>query len=350
MKMYALWIGGLALAAMLAGCSGSGDDGITVTASTEQSSFDELFCQVLTKCNVEENVAECLTSFEGSTSTPTDAQFAASVAAGRIHFDATTLEACFNAILAESCDENVFQSRTAPAACAAAEGMASNHGTVVDGGDCFFNQECVSGTCSNSGMNCSESCCPGTCNVTPTIVADGAGCDGTTMVCPTSDTCINGSCRALGAVGADCMTLNDCQDGNTCVNTKCAALPLAGQPCDLNIGCEPAGYSCFAGATGSPTCVANVSRGESCADAPCKLLSTCDATTMKCVALPMVGLPCDSMSCGPGARCDSSSATPTCIALLADGGACTGGQGFVCASGYCDAATNLCAEPEVCGS
>ena len=331
-----------------AACGGSSGSSITVTAENEQSAFSAAICQIAAQCNEVENVAECITSQEGKYPDPTDAQFAAAVAAGTIKFDATTLQACLDALLAQPCDANLLTSHDVPAACSSADAKAKNGGTVVDGGNCFFNDECVSGRCSNDGMGCSDACCPGTCDTTSTIVADGAGCDGTNTVCPTGDTCVNGSCRAYGAAGADCASGNDCQSGYSCPNNLCALLPTVGQTCVPDTGCFGAGVQCFTDTAGASTCKATVSRGESCADALCKGFSTCDATTMKCIAEPIAGEPCVSGICGPGTYCDESNGTSICTALLADGAACSNGESFTCVSGFCDANTSKCAEIAAC--
>ncbi len=210
-------------------------------------------------------------------------------------------------------------------------------GTNCDDGDlCTGAGFCASGVCDASPVNCSfldDVCVVGTCNAGTgacegLTASDGTGCDDGDL-CTQSDQCTDGTC---GGSAVDCSGLDDqCNTGTCNAGTgTCEATPVGN-----GTGCDD-GDLC----TQSDQCTDGTCGGSAvdCSglDDQCNT-GTCNAGTGTCEATPV----------GNGTGCDDGlvcTITDTC-----EGGACVGsgdpcGQGPTCAS-FCSEPNGSCLTP-----
>lgn len=299
---------------------------------------DELIdalCARQVRCGAFTNEADCKVYASASLD-----QIKRSVEAGRVAYDADAAGDCLEAFKSASCDVTSESSRDEPAACADAI-----KGTVIDGGTCFTNQECVSGSCTEA-PTCTMACCMGTCDATRAEVAIGGTCNGTTGACVEGSFCDSATttCTALRAVGGACTANSQCGYGLFCPEAgTCADAPNRGAACPDQY-CADLGDRCSAATT---TCVALAKIGEACASGfaglfDCQQPLTCNQTTLVCGNPPVAGEAC-LFICATGNYCN---ANDVCEAQKPNGQACQGDD--ECSSSYCDDA-NLCAVEPVCG-
>jgi MYXO-CTERM domain-containing protein len=231
--------------------------------------------------------------------------------------------------------------------------------------------------------------------VNPAAVEDCAAtrdlnCDGSTPMCPSNTTCVNGLCAPTCVEGG-------CPEGQTCItpdaggNSYCLPSPCAtvtcpaGQVCGPT-GCQdpcanarcPTGQVCRGGACVDP-CVGvlcpmrqHCEAGRCVANCPCVACATgatCNSSTGRCDA-PGCGMlqcppgalvdcrgatarcvqPCEGVTCPIGARCEMS--TGNCVRDPCAGITCP--TGMYCREGMClDACqagpdTTLCPSGEIC--
>lgn len=140
---------------------------------------------------------------------------------GRADYDPKAAGDCLAQYNAVSCEE-----------VAAAEGEMACAEIIIplveDGGECKQDFECKGGTCDLSGDD-------GICRQLP---GDGEPClesemDGFTFeTCDEELVCIDGTCVAPKAEGADCASGSECQSGMCDFQTsKCAPLKAEGEDC-----------------------------------------------------------------------------------------------------------------------
>ncbi|HVM64512.1 MAG TPA: hypothetical protein VMU14_06595, partial [Acidimicrobiales bacterium] len=135
--------------------------------------------------------------------------------------------------------------------------------------------------------------------------AQSAACGLFESLPPVCDTVLT----PLKAVGQACYTGSDCinsycsADSSTCPGV-CTAFLAPNAACGTGSGTCPPGYSCYAVGANAPTCTLESSAGGAC-------------------------------PCAEGNYCDTSGASPTCVALKTSGACTASGQecavGFVCA-------------------
>jgi len=180
--------------------------------------------------------------------------------------------------------------------CDALDGLcvhAPQSGPCDDGDSCTENDDCGTGTCTGSDIDCSDgnactddSCGAGGC----TSSNNSAGCDDDNE-CTTADTCNAGSC--VGGAAPDCddgnsCTDDSCQKGVGCVSTPNSAACDDGLNCTINDTCTTG--DCI----GAP---------QECDDnEPCTK-DGCDSSDGLCVHAPIKG-PCnDDNACTENTTC-----------------------------------------------
>jgi len=216
----------------------------------------------------------------------------ASIAAGRMTFDSSVMNACLKALIAP---DNNCSSVSAMLPWATACMNSAWVGTVAVGGACSHNFECANPD--------SAFCAPNQiCTALPT---EGMPCTGG-LNCAAGFYCGGGTCHAQLGAGGMCTANQQCQTGNYCNNAQprvCAPRQGPGQPCTGNQSCES--NRCLPGVcTGSTTtCFASSDCGGRCSNsntfcfqdrdcgagacsvggAPCTTATQCTGTGNTCV-------------------------------------------------------------------
>ncbi|HEX8794881.1 MAG TPA: hypothetical protein VF765_28235 [Polyangiaceae bacterium] len=229
---------------------------------------------------------------------------------------------------------------TAGATCTACGSTAdgcSALGTCTCGGGnaCGSGQVCSGGQCVCDATSCPTGCCQGNiCQPGTDPNACGAA-GGTCAMCPTGETCGNGSCSGCNA--SSCP--NGCCSGSTCTMPSSMACGTAGATC-TNCGSKADGCS----ASGTCSCGGGAAcgSGQACSGGKC----VCDAAS--CPTGCCSGNTCttpSAMACGTGgASCTSCGTTGDGCSMT---GSCTCGGGAACGTGQacsggkcvCDAAS-----------
>ncbi|MGE5180834.1 MAG: hypothetical protein ACM31C_02170 [Acidobacteriota bacterium] len=216
----------------------------------------------------------------------------ASLAAGRVTFDATTMDTCLKSIVAPDSEcATVTDKLPWTDACM----MSAWVGTVPVGGQCFFAFDCAG--------------------------------DGTAYCAP------NQTCTALPTPGQPCSFNQPCALGAYCdfTNDQCKALAGQGGTCTSNAQCDMDLFCDLSGGTGTGTCQPLHAGGEPCTSSQA----------------------CESGVCNPG-RCMKNSAS--CYTSANCGKYCASGpeMGFSCTSdqscyGHCSVTTTqLCTSSATC--
>jgi len=242
-----------------------------------------------------------------------------SIAAGKIRYDGTKIQACLDKIHELGCVTG-----GEPAECAEAV-----DGTVAIGGECAMSDECAGDTYCKHGAACPGQCAPketagGPCSRNSECAGDLKCSDATQR------------CFAPAGAGQDCNAGQpDCQSPLFCVGSdenagrpgKCRTLAeafsvasggscLLGAPfCTTDLRCA---VESTAGSTPITRCTAPVARGAACklaypdvcpGDQYCKIAT--GTTDGVCTAKPGNGQPCaqrtatDDPICAPNTRCDA---------------------------------------------
>ncbi|MBU1243025.1 hypothetical protein KKD52_06040, partial [Myxococcota bacterium] len=348
----------------LAACDDGGEKSAPKLALADvESEYYNLFCEQIETCGVNPYFDLVINDRQGcldflETQLGNEAGLADMIAAvneGTIVYDAEKGYACIEAMKALACDEF---GDLEPEAC-----NGTFTGTIDDNGECFLNEECVSGYCNT------ETACPGTCEP---AVATGDACDSSDQ-CITGAKCILGECAVFSApvtAGNPCDSNEDwCATGLYCNpdTNVCAARIAQDQDCD-NVSDQEcvSGTMCFGIGDAQKTCTeltivetadaaCDYNAGIMCAaynDLTCAiddfqaLTGTCqtfkqlnevcfDSTNLVMTGCDMFGdLYCDMSG---GYQADG-----TCKAKLAGGDACTDSE--ACLSGFCD--VDVCADEE----
>ncbi len=203
------------------------------------------------------------------------------------------------------------------------------------------------GTCADAAVVCAS----GLCNSATSTCAAGEGDACTSANQCVSNTCTSGHC--VPAVGG-CYVDANCDVGEYCdrPSLSCVATLPAGTPIPndgLHGGtCADAAKVCASGLCNSATSTCAAGEGNACTSANQCVSNTC--TSGHCV--PAVSGCYVDTDCGAGQYCDRS--TLTCATKLGvgdtipsdglHGGGCADAA-TVCATGFCNPATNACAAP-----
>lgn len=248
-----------------------------------------------------------------------------SIAAGRVHYDASQLGACLAAVASATCAS--WYADEVPV-------CTMFTGTVIDGGACHSYFDCA-GMCDLSAS------CPGICR---SWVSVGGACGSATTLCnPRTSVCGSGNtCVALThpGIGALCGTSGAYCDRAQAwcdATNHCAALKTSGA-CQSSNECA-LGYVC-AGPRTATTCQRSVARGGTCTpgNSQCAYPGACDHTSHTCVERH-VGDPCgqidppENQVCVDASCVYSTSTTGTCRPYLADGQPCSASMTPTCANG-----------------
>ncbi|WP_170135656.1 hypothetical protein [Nannocystis exedens] len=346
--------------------TGTGTTGEAITLAEFFDLAEETYCGWAVRCGAFAEAADCraVEFFEtvypprllaearldyGETGQAVE-YLLASEAAGRLVFDAEAAASCLAYVEARGC--------ALPGAYAAEEaelaGQAACNailrGTMVENGPCLLSVECAPQEAATMvcgfDPSCSEACCLGGCRRLASL-SIGTPCNGNSRcqegsfcgrdantgmftvctakqpvgaACLGSDECDaegycdfnTGECRALAGEGEPCSDFGDggCRPGLYCAdpgylgNGRCYAFAPLGGAClaDWYLGCSALGSVCD---PQGEQCVVAPGPGESCADRPCGLTSSCEWYSQECVALAREGEPCgDSIRCAGALQCD----------------------------------------------
>jgi hypothetical protein len=179
------------------------------------------------------------------------------------------LDACLAALDAVACNDSILPSCN-----------YVGPGTLPLGAKCEGGEDCVSGQCVGVGPPLCATC-------GAPFAGVGAAC-GSETECTNGTFCASGTCAPLGVAGAACATNDQCVSDEYCGAGKCTPYPKLGAacdgttvPCPLRTQCDATAHTCqpfgAVGAACTSTTGCDVARG-----------TTCDATTSKCVAMPVV--------------------------------------------------------------
>ncbi len=368
----------LPLALALVGCGGSSSDspsgaggagGAGGGASSGRkvdeipALYAEAYCSLLTSCMgpitaFYLNGEDCKTRLTKQIESGDFAEIPALVAAGKLAYDGSKVDACIAALKAGGCQQMMSR---APAACDAVFG-----GTGKIGDDCTVGASC------GPGLACQEgAACPGKCAARG---AAGAACtddDG----CESGLNCQSKKCTKPAALGAVCKGPSnpDCEPGLMCIGgdekkqspgvCKDAATTFSapqGSPCDFTKGefCAPGSFCALQSASQAGVsfqCIGALPSGAACKVAlpdACPTGEFCDVDLDAnkfegtCKKVPAVGEACGKgilrQTCPSYATCVAG----TCKAIQPNGGACTDGLecwSKLCKGGAC--AAGLACEP-----
>lgn len=326
---------------VVAACGGGSG---SVTIQEYPQAFKDAFCRYATRCGEFPDIATCESANIGF-NLHIDPSSLAAVDMNKVIFNGDLAGKCLDEYGAQSCDTTDQDGRT----FADCSNVVS--GTVGSGGTCAINAECKSGTC--NVPTCSMACCQGTCmgDAKPAPGGPGTMCTSSTQ-CSTGNYCdfTAMTCAALKTAGSTCQSTTECAYGLGCAGSTmrtCKALPKLGEACPDAV-CRDAGQYCDAT---SSTCMKVGLSGASCTTAlACSSYYPCDTTAMKCTKGPTSGQACTtSQRCfDADTFCDTSAASPTCVMLRADGGACMSNS--QCENNDCMLAgsAGTCTTPAVC--
>jgi hypothetical protein len=278
--------------------SGGGTGGATDPARAF-TDFSTAVCNLLDECepiffqSVYGDVATCIRRYAvqtslyaadpGTTATP------------------ALLEGCAKALTGLSCAEGI--SPNGPAAC------NSVPGTQADGTACGDDGQC-------SGGFCKRTTDP-SCGVCAKRVGLGEACSAD---CEFGLVCASGMCAEIVAAGGACDATHPCQSVLSCIGGVCSTPLAAGAACQAITDCDlDKGYFCDGTKTCQPLGLAKI--GEACG---------------------MVGN--GIVLCLAGSCTAPSPNMGTCVAFIADGGACDPTQIQGCTP-PANCVNNVCALP-----
>lgn len=314
---------GTAAALLTTGCDGTG---APIPFAQLQSSIDQAACRVdVVLCGDFPDQATCLASRQDVPRYYDT--LGQDIDAGRVVYDGGKARACVDTLNSLS-----YCSRIGPSTLSSDPNCTSIFsGTVVPGGACFFDEECVGAYCEPNDTSCQPSaqCCPGTCLVVPPPVPAGGACPQLPGTCA-SRVCVidpsgTATCRDTVGLGASC---------------------LGEVPCGPRLYCDPLTALCQAPAATGGACLPELA-SQDCGGTN----DRCDATTSVCTPLLPLGAVCDPTSdgCVSYATCDAT--TSTCVERPAVGAACDPtGAGPACLGGSCQATTATCTLTPIAGA
>ncbi|MDI1483780.1 hypothetical protein [Polyangium sp. y55x31] len=279
----------------VAACSDDTESGNPTGPTLEEAGEKtiEVRCAASVACGLYESDAECRASV-----LDTNAQYEASVEAGRVKYHPEKLQACLDGLkgVLEDCSiSDLFGAPSKANDVACAEAFEP---TVADGGKCYASLECISQSCT---LPCIEGCCEGTC-------------------APSTRAKIGESC----ANGETCEDNAYCQTDDMGNPTTCAAQVDAGGACTSFDQCKLPSFCALDFMTGMGTCVVPAAHDATCdqkAVFKCDRLDDyCDPTTNKCTTGKAIGEACPmGVQCIPYATCDAGG---MCKKKPGEGGTC----------------------------
>ena len=250
----------------------------------------DAICTLEVRCGGAPDKKSCEGSLFEKLQTPAD------IKSGKILYDGSAAADCLATLASEPCSfSQTAQVETLPPC------MKLLAGTVAVGGACLISEECVSQSC-NLNACAGATCCQGTCRAQVPV---GGDCTADPFVCTHPSICRT----ALVA-------------GTSLTKGTCVAPIAAGQPCTAGDLCAPGKFCNTDGSSPTGTCGDRPQEGKPCPDGQCdQLTDRCDSATNTCVAKIAVGGACAVEGCVDYARCDPTSLK--CVALAAPGAACT---------------------------
>ena len=299
-----------------ANCGGGGGGSGSIAIDDLVARTQAAMCHLSVACGVVPDTATCNASLFVVTETPV-LSVVASIKRGTTRYDGDLAQQCLNQIANQPCP-------SAPPNLEACDRVFQ--GTVIAGGACVINEECISQDCVYPS-SCNSTCCTGTCGPGKGLVPLGAACGGTDSTFCSSDAfCKNGVCAAQVHEGSFCDNQDLCEPGTSCqltssgTTTICTAdYPAHGTTCTPNWPCQRSDDYCD---PTSLTCVRRKLPGTSCDGIECVRYATCVNGT--CTTIP-----------GPGASCFDATGQPI-LNCLGD---------LICIGDVCAAPPPL----EVCG-
>jgi hypothetical protein len=326
---------------VVAACSGGGGGSVTLTEYPK--ALQDAYCRYLARCGAFPDVATCERANLGLPM-QVSPRMQAEIDMGKVVYDSDKAGQCIDDFGAQSCDTTDEDGRVEPQSC-----IDITHGTVGSGGACADNNECASKMC--NVPVCQMACCQGTCvgDTKPAPGGPGTVCMSQTQ-CTAGTYCdiTSGMCTALKAAGATCTGSDECTYGLACVGAQqtrtCKALPTVGQACPDGV-CRDAGNYCNA----MGMCAQIGLAGATCTSSQqCSSFYPCDQATGMCTQAPKTGEACTGRCFDVGTFCDTTAAMPTCVAIHADGDACT--LSSQCVSDNCTltGSGGTCTEMAVC--
>ena len=314
--------------ALVAACSDSSTPAGPIRIDQFDATYEAYYCNYLVRCGLIDDVATCrsLRPQSSELSGMFDETQVQAAMAGLITYDGQAAADCLGSYFSTCVRGYVATPRAAPLACS-----QIFTATGKDAEPCGANEECISGTCNETGP-CTGSCCQGTCYGAtpppPTRVTLGQSCLSGTMCIDSYCDSPSYICTAYLANGMQCSTSDQCEAGLTCRNSVCTPLAGTGEPCNSDDDCQSVGDHCD-----GRVCAPYGLIGTACTGTECSPAYRCDSTSHTCTFGPKLGDSCSTTgACVDQSYCDQS--TFKCTALLPDGASCQYSQ--QCVGGYCD--------------
>ena len=324
-----------ALAVMLVSCASPA----SVRLEDFVAAYDEAVCGIWTRCHLVSSQPYCVALVTAAQNGPVEfnslAAAVAAVRAGKSRFEGVRAHACIKALESAACDQTA--SENIQGAC---DGLFV--GELADGNACIADAECRPGSVCQAASGCAGVCTP-----LGTTCRDDLGCARDEVCEADSMTCIKPA--PPGSTGQPCGTNQTCLSGLFCSDTgnpgTCEPLPTEGQACSL-LACAQGLVCAMTNAfTWAGFCSKPLAKGDPCqTPGQCGGMiaseNTCDPNLRVCVDAT-IGGPCvppigsadfevyvgGSKSIRFGVGCNQltsycDDATATCAAYAAFGDPC----------------------------
>jgi hypothetical protein len=281
-------------------CGGGGSSSEVALADLPER-LREAFCGLQVRCGLSPDQATCLESNDMSSVGFETLLSEASSPEGTVTYHPERAGDCVAAIESRDCDITGLFTLLIEQCTAAFEPK------VTDGGDCFFDEQCLSGACEEiEEPACTEeTCCPGTCATVPALAGIDADCS--VADCAPEAFCQRREtgfvCTARVAAGGTCTGFNDCVEGTSCRDYdqatgegKCGVSPATGEACDEETftGCDDLRDICD---SGTGLCTRRAAAGATCDPVQNNCVLLADCVEGICVAKPSLGDSCATQSC-----------------------------------------------------
>ena len=231
-----------ALTVFLLGCGNGGRKGepegpVAITPSAEINGFLDSVCTFVVRAGGAPNKLTCAQGLMANDGRMM-IDLASAIKTGTVIYHRDVAEQCAAEALTLPCTQTAY--KTLSADC-----VLAFEATVVLGGTCHIDYECLTGTSCSGRCDAWDlaNCCTGTCAPTsstakPTTTvgagdgeacAAGTTCENVTSYCePTS-----GTCQARLTVGAKCSSDSSCMADAICTGGTCRVRPSLGENCKL---------------------------------------------------------------------------------------------------------------------